>query len=419
VTPLSPQTVALSGAVYRLANPSLVPPAIALAARVGDAAPAAALGVTNVSPDAFTERLNAGFGAVSAGFAGSGSINGLAAGASSNALGVSLSTGVAGSFGGTAAVNFVSSGAGTTGAPDAALPAQGVALSGHVYTAAVAQANTTIVDFGIVHRGDIVLDRSLSVTNAAGASALNDTLQASLGGAPAGFTTSGSVTGLAAGATDSGSLRVALNTANAGIFAGNANIAFMSRDGELADLALGSATVALHGQVNNFAEASLTKTGAGTLSRSGNTYTLDFGTLALGAGHPTATLAVLNSAIGPADLLGGTFDVGGVGPGLTLAGFGSFANLVAGASFGGLDLVFDDDDAGAFLATLVLHPTGSNVSGFTGRLDDVTLVIRGDIAVAAVPEPETYALMLGGLLVVASVAHRRRQRRDAPQGFAR
>ena len=412
ITPLPSQTVAVSGAVYRLANPALVPPAVALAARVGGAAPAAALGVTNVSPDAFTERLDASFGAVSAGFSGTGAITGLVAGASSNALGVALNTAVAGSVAGTATVNFVSSGSGTTDAPDAALPSQSVALTGHVYTPAVAQANTTVVDFGIVHRGDAVAERGVSVTNAASASALNDTLQASLGGAPAGFTTGGSVTGLAAGATDAGSLRVGLNTANAGVFGGTANVGFASHDGELADLALAGATVALHGQVNNFAEASLTKTGAGTLIRTGNTYTLDFGTLALGAGERAASLAVLNSAIGPADLLSGAFDLTGAGSAFTLAGFGSFANLVAGASFDGLAVMLDDDDAGAFVATIVLHASGSNASGFDGRLDDVTLVIRGDVAIAAVPEPETYALMLGGLLVVASVARRRRHRRD-------
>ena len=408
VTPLAAQTVNVSGAVYRLANPSLAPPSVALAARVGDAAPAAALGVTNVSPDAYTERLNAGFGAVSPGFSGSGSITGLAAGASSNALGVSLNTAAAGSFGGTAAVNFVSSGAGTTGAADAALPAQSVALTGHVYTPAVAQANTTVVDFGIVHRGDTVTGRAVSVTNAAGGSALNDTLQASLVNAPAGFTTSGSVTGLGAGATDDSSLRIDLNTATAGIFGGNANVAFTSHDGELADLALGNATVALHGAVNNFAEAALTKTGAGTLTRSGNTYTLDFGTLALGAGAQSASLAVLNSAIGPADLLSGTFDLAGVGTGFTLAGFGSFAHLVAGASFGGLAVAFADDAAGTFESTFVLHASGSNASGFEGRLDDTMVVLRGDVAVAAVPEPGTAALMISGLLVVASVARRRR-----------
>ena len=155
-----------------------------LAARVGDAAPTAALGVTNVSADVFTERLNASIGTVGAGFSGSGSITGLAAGASSNALGVALNTASAGSFAGTAGVSFVSSGTGTTGAADMALAGQSVALTGHVYTPAVAQANTTVVDFGIVHRGDIVAERSVSVTNAAPASALNDTLRASLGAAP-------------------------------------------------------------------------------------------------------------------------------------------------------------------------------------------------------------------------------------------
>jgi hypothetical protein len=170
----------------------------------------------------------------------------------------------------------------------------------------------------------------------------------------------------------------------------------------------------LRGQVNNFAEASLAKTGAGTLTRVGNTYTLDFGTLALGAGGQAASLAVLNSAIGPADLLSGAFDLSGVGDGFTLTGFGSFANLVAGASLDGFGVRFDDDSAGAFLATLVLHATGSNASGFSGRLDDTTLVLRGDVAVAAVPEPGTYMLMLTGLLAIAGVAHRRRQRRDLP-----
>ena len=41
VTPLAAQTVAVNGAVYRLANPTLTPPSVTLAARVGDAAPGA------------------------------------------------------------------------------------------------------------------------------------------------------------------------------------------------------------------------------------------------------------------------------------------------------------------------------------------------------------------------------------------
>ena len=123
-----------------------------------------------------------------------------------------------------------------------------------------------------------------------------------------------------------------------------------------------------------------------------------------------AELGILNGAIGPADLLGGSFDLFGVGAGFAFAGFGPFADLVAGAAFGGLGVLFDDDATGPFVATLVLHAFGSNASGFIGALDDTTLVLRGDVFnVAAVPEPETYALMLAGLLVLARVAHRRRQ----------
>ena len=57
-----------------------------LVARVGDANPSAPVGVTNASPDIFTERLNGSFGSVAPGFGGSGAITGLTAGASSSAL---------------------------------------------------------------------------------------------------------------------------------------------------------------------------------------------------------------------------------------------------------------------------------------------------------------------------------------------
>ena len=110
---------AVSGAVYRLANPLITTGPIALAARVGDAAPSATIGVTNSSPDIYTERLNAGIGPGPSGFNTSGNITGLAAQASSSALGVSLNTAAAGNFGGQVALSFVSSGTGTTGAPDA------------------------------------------------------------------------------------------------------------------------------------------------------------------------------------------------------------------------------------------------------------------------------------------------------------
>jgi hypothetical protein len=81
--------------------------------------------------------------------------------------------------------------------------------------------------------------------------------------------------------------------------------------------------------------------------------------------------------------------------------------------------VFDDAAAGTFAATLVLHANGSNASGWSGALDDTTLVLRGEVAsVAAVPEPETYALMLGGLLAVIGARRARRGEREVGQLLA-
>jgi hypothetical protein len=335
---------------------------------------------------------------------------------STNQLVVGLSTANAGNFtgvnSGSATIAFVSD-ANNVGncAPNCQLnlASQQVSVTGKVYAPAVAQVNTTTVDFGIVHRGDVVSARQVSVSNAAQITGLNDTLTGSIGGAPAPFTANGSFAGLAAQGTDAASLHIGLTTATAGVFNGTATAAFSSHDPDLADLNLGSSTIALKGQVNNYAEAALTHSGAGHLSISNHTYMLDFGTILQGSGDLSASLAVLNGAIGPADLLSGNFDLTGVGPGFTLGGFGPFTDLIAGDSFGGLSVVFASQTQGAFLSSLVLHSTGSNASGFIGQLDDTTLVLRGNVGVVAVPEPGTYVLMFAGLLVVVGATRSRRR----------
>ena len=404
---LASQNVAVSGAVYRLANPSITTGPISLAARVGDAAPSASIGVSNVSPDIYTERLNASIGAGPSGFTTSGAITGLAAGASSSAFGVTLNTATAGNFGGQAAVAFVSSGAGTTNAPDQSLASQNVSLSGRVYTPAVAQVNTPVVNFGIVHKGDVVAAKNVSVSNTAAIAAPNDDLRGNLGGASGPFTASGALAGVAAQASDNTSLSVALNTANAGVFNGNATASFASHNAEMSDLGLGTANIGLQAQVNNFAELALRKTsGAGSLSFSAGTYTLDLGSLVQGSAGLDATLAVRNSALGPADLLSGSFATG-TGNAFTLSGFGPFAGLGAGSEQGGLEISFDSATLGDFTRRIVISSAGSNASGFQGALADTTLVLSG--SVVAVPEPSTYALMASGLLALW-LARRRRPR---------
>ena len=402
---LASKTVDVTGAVYRLASPSITSGPIGLAARVGDLAPTAGIGVTNVSPDAFTERLNASIGSAPAGFVGTGSISGLVAGASSSALGVTLNTTTAGSFGGQAGVAFVSSGAGTTNAADLSVGTQNVALSGHVYAPAAAHVGTTTVDFGIVHKGDSVAARNVAVTNSAGPAALNDTLNGSLGGASGPFTAVGTIVGLAPGNTDTTSFLVGMNTANAGVFAGGASAAFASHNPELVDLPLGAVALTVKGQVNNFAELALGKvSGSGGLTHSGSTYTLDFGSVQFGSLDLGAGLAIVNGAAGPADLLSGSFTIG-TGTGFTLGGFDSFAGIAAGASLAGLTVGFGTDVLGEFTQTITIAASGSNASGFLGGLGDTTLVLRGNVV--AVPEPATYLLYASGMLAMWFVSRRR------------
>jgi hypothetical protein len=79
-----------------------------------------------------------------------------------------------------------------------------------------------------------------------------------------------------------------------------------------------------------------------------------------------------------------------------------FADIVAGASVGGLDIVFDGSSLGAFSQTITISSFGSNASGYRGPTFDTSLMMRGSVAVAAIPEPETYLLMSTGLLAPGS-----------------
>ena len=109
-----------------------------------------------------------------------------------------------------------------------------------VYTPAVGQLNTTEVDFGIVHKGDVVAARNVSVTNAAPSPAPNDVLEAAWARRRGRFG-AGQPRRPRRQATDTSSLSVALDTASAGVYSGSANAAFASHNAEMADLALGGA----------------------------------------------------------------------------------------------------------------------------------------------------------------------------------
>lgn len=401
---LPSQEVQVTGEVYRLASPVLNTPSITLAARVGDPGPSAAISLTNASPDPYTEGLKALPGAAPAGFTATGGIDNLAAqGTDATSLGVSLETSTAGSFGGNLSLNLASTGAGTTGAPDLALPGQDVALAGKVYTPAVAQVNTPSVNFGIVHVGDTVAAQSISVTNAAPATALNDVLLGSVS-ASGPFSGAGNLgAGLGAGAADPTSLTVSLATGTAGVFNGHtATLSFLSHDADLADLNLGDAAVTLNGQVNNYAHGSLLLTGGdGQFTQPGShEYVLDFGNVIQGTGPLETFLAVLNDVAGPADLLDGVFDVSGAGN-LVLAGFSDFVDLMAGGMRSGLNIRFDPAALGLLNDTIILSIFGHNDSGYRALEETLTFRILGNVVpTAQVPEPGVLLLEVVALLAM-------------------
>jgi hypothetical protein len=124
---------------------------------------------------------------------------------------------------------------------------------------------------------------------------------------------------------------------------------------------------------------------------------------------------VSNSAVGPADLLSGSFDLSALaGTAFGGSGFGSFSGIDAGGSFGGLTVSFDTSTIGSYSSVILLSAVGSNASGYAGALPQIELRLEG--SVVAVPEPSTYALMAFGFLLTAGWASRKR--RKAAEGAA-
>jgi hypothetical protein len=253
----------------------------------------------------------------------SGAIRMLAAGATDDTgLRVGLDTTKGGKESGVATINSTADSGGNT----EFMSSQAVEVLGSVYREAAASIPALIA-----HPGDPGT-RSLTITNSDLADGFSENPIASVAGTTGSANATGSTTGeIAPGATNS-AVSVAFPT-NAVGTNGTVTIDPVT-DGTGID-GFGTADlgqVALPVTIDNFAQASIQQlAGPGTLTRSGDAFSLDLGSIPRNTGFLAARFGVVNSASGPADLLSGSF-VAPTSGAFTMSGFSAFSGLAAGGN---------------------------------------------------------------------------------------
>jgi hypothetical protein len=380
-TDLPSQVVSVLGTVYAYADPVVSNTTLDFgASRVGDVVAAQSVGIADgISADPYQESLLYSLdGTAPTGFSNAGGDSGTVVSGGTAQANVTLNTSNSGSFSATDTLSLTSTGAGTSGLASTTLTSDTITLDGVVYTPAVAEVAGSL-NFGVVHVGSTDA-KLLSIKNGATAGTLTDVLIGSLGTVTgAGFSGSGSLgAGLAAGA--SSNFDLVLNTATSGVYTGSAVLDLATHDTAQADAALTVAPVTLTGTVDNYATAAIGEiTGGGTLSKSGESYTLSLGTLTNSSLPALVDLAISNSATGVADLLSGSLSVTNSSSIYVNNGDSAFARLAAGQSDILPTATLSNGTYGAFTETITLTATGSNASGYSGILPTETLTLTGTV----------------------------------------
>jgi hypothetical protein len=392
-TALATQIVTVSGTLFNEATAALTTKTVSFGQHhVGDTLSQLITLSNSAKAGAYSENLDATFSGTSAVLSGStGGVSELAAGATSTGgLDLILNSGTAGSFSGAATLGLVSDGSTIDTLGTTSLAAQTVTASGILFNYATA-STVAPVNFGIVHVGQS-LSKAISVTNKAAAGKYSENLDASFSGTSANFTGSGSISELLAGKANASALAVTISAATAGTISGAATLGLIS-DGKnidaLGTTALTGETIGLTGTVNNYATATVeTISGGASLTGTGNTITLNFGSLTKGSAAAKENIGILNSATGPADNLSGSFSLSGT-TGFVNGGFGAFAGEAAGSADTSPTITFTTGSLGVHTETIVIDATGSNASGYKGTLTPETLIVTGTITAAAAMAPLT------------------------------
>ncbi len=401
------QTVALTGAAYRLADPTLT--GVSFGNVLLNSTQTRFIGVTNsATADGFSEGLNALLGSFSGTgsnlLSGSGSITNLAAGLSNNSgLLVTLNTSATGQVTATVQVLLASNGAGTSGLGLTALPAQNVAVTGQITgtvgtLAAASAATPNPINLGNVRIGAISPTQDISLSNIATGPA--EGLNASVSTASSGLTANGSFSNLAAGATNNTSLVVGMNTTTAGSKSGSVSVTTTS-DGTFNNgvtTALGTQAVAVTGAVYQTASATVLPTSPINLGSSRINGTLG------------QNLSITNSAPntnGYTETLGGS--VTGT-TGSATAG-GSFAGVAQGSSSNAINVGLMTNTAGVVSGSATVGFTSSAVNnsglgtiGAGSQTVGVTGTVYQTAAAALLPTTLNLGVVRSGTVINTNLA---------------
>ncbi len=279
---------------------------------------------------------------------------------------------------------------------------QGIYLDNYRVAAAASTQTVTLNT-----RTGVAVSTSLSLTNTNNVTA---PFQENLGttgfsGTSSGYTATGSATGIADGGTGSGTLSVGVDAgtvATAGTYSGSTTLGLQTEEvnsSGLGNAGVGNQAVTINITAYDFATAAFSKTaGDGSLTGSGLSYTLDFGTgLALNTNY-TATLQLANGMFSLyKDSLQGAY--GTVGGAFSETA-GNFASLTSGGT-DTFTISFFTGSTGTFTDTLTFDGTSLNSPLGNSALSQINI----GISATAIPEPR--AALLGGLGLLVLLRRRR------------
>jgi len=320
-------------AAYNAAVGSAAPsPVVVANQRMGGTA-TQALTLTNTAPaGAFTEGLNASFGAnVGRATNTGGSITLLAGGASNaTSMVVGVDTASAGAKSGSVTLNYISDGTGTSGLSAIAAGSQVINVSGNVYHVAAGVSLVSPLQVANQRVGGGNTATVVIANGAIGPSGFAEDLNASISGTTGTATGSGSIAGRLAGTanTGSGAITVGVDTTTSGLRGGNVSLLYE--------------TAGTVGGVSNGLAAAFT--GSGAVGVSGNVYQvavgqlntspLNFGTVQVGQ-VVSQTLSLTNTATGAAGFvedLNASFGASHGTGASQISGAGSINGLLAGGT---------------------------------------------------------------------------------------